>query len=1677
MPVMTRSSLHAWWSDLRHNGLVVAPALLEEFFPKGPIEPSFYRYQRLRERYTAFDTWYRSARAYEQDASYKPLNDWLESVLDIFLGHENWHWQRGNHVDTRWKYETILHKRLIPQRVFFSDQAQTKPAFFVMIDHNRELGRGRSRTVYADLLQLLRAKGVKLGLLTNGRQFRLCYAGIDYDSWVEWDCESWFSEEELRRQLYGFYTLLGPVGMTSSSTDISKFPLLEAAEASRTRQGELSLVLGEQVRQSVETLLNDFNQSIHTYDITDEQGITHNPLFDTVRYTPGGMVLSERRMLDALYQASVRIIMRMVIILFAEARDLLPRSLPNYNTSYSLEGLYEQLRRAEQQLGRTFLEERDSAWVRLLSLFTLVYEGTESPDLAVRAYGGMLFRAGQADSPDAILRAVSLFESMKVSIADATVLKLLDLLKIGKVKIRQGRSTRTMPGPVDFSELRTEYIGLMYQGLLDFNLHNTSETMVFLKMGQQPILPLSTLQNMGDKDLKEFLSKVQAEKSTGPVSSEDEAEEDNETGDLAGRSDLLDDAEDEETEEVANGTEDIEDDSNDSTDLSNATITTEEEQRSQDVLQWATYAVEVVGLVKKPKGKQQGEQYRYEKEKQKAARSIIERVFGPNEFYLTRRGGTRKGSGTFYTRPQLAVPIARNTLKPLLYETNKNGEDGTALPKKPEEILLVRVCDPACGSASFLVAALHYITDALYESLVYHQRIRDYSSEETYLDIKPLVLPTGTPSRAYVKEYLLPVPPTHERFEPLVKAYLRRFVVERCIYGVDLSPLAVELARMSLWIETMDRNLPFTFLDHKIKVGNALIGAWFDTFREYPIMSWEREGGDTGHTNGVHYQAKAWTKALSEQENNQIKLELIEQIRAAQPQLFPSSQQTPEGVHDEAFHELDAIHNLSADDVEEREQRYNSLQAKETYQELKYSLDRWCASWFWPADELDAVPTPATFYQTSPRTQEIVDDLVARYHFFHWELEFPDVFDRVNSGFDVILANPPWEIAKPSSKEFFGDYDPLYRGYGKQEALQKQRDMFQQQLIEREWLLYQAYFKSMSNWARHAASPFGDPTIVGKEKFILKSGKQNDYLHEVWRNRRAEYMHFAAKDNPFYYQGSADLNTYKMFLEVSHHLLNVHGRMGILVPSGIYTDKGSKALRRLFLDSCRWEWIFCFINKERIFEIDSQLKFAVVLLEKERKTKILKVAYNRKNLSDLEQPNKFMLDFPSEQIEHFSPKSLAVVELQTQRDFAILNKLYSNTVLFGEQHAYSWQIDYSAEFHMTNDSKLFLSLAEQEARGYQHDGYGRWVNSEGKIALPLYEGRMIGAFDPSKKGWRSGKGPMAKWDEIPFDRKEIEPQYLVLLDNYTRHSKAIRGNKICFMRIGKAINARSMYTAFVGDMPCGEAVPALQTAKSDVINLLCLASCLNSFVYDYALRCRLGGMNISLFILEETPLVPPSRLLPTICAKLAASLNFIMLNFAQQWLELKTVYPELSKQHWRQLWAITPHERLRLRCILDAIIAELYGLEYDDLVWILREKQEDQSNSKGFWRGDEDKPHALRQTTLTLAAFKRLKEVGLTEFSQEDWQFSSDIGEQLGPRFTPWQEQGSIVESWEECEMHAQRMKETPIPLPASAVTTTLHETTQNNITVDGQHIQNTSKKKHNKVQSQVDLWSLEDEG
>jgi Eco57I restriction-modification methylase len=515
-------------------------------------------------------------------------------------------------------------------------------------------------------------------------------------------------------------------------------------------------------------------------------------------------------------------------------------------------------------------------------------------------------------------------------------------------------------------------------------------------------------------------------------------------------------------------------------------------------------------------------------------------------------------------------------------------------------------------------------------------------------------------------------------------------------------------------------------------------------------------------------------------------------------------------------------------------------------------------------------------------------------------LEFPDVFARPGSGFNAVVGNPPWEIQKPSSKEFFSNLDPLYRTYGKQEALGKQTEGFRRSKTdEHAWLTYNARFKALSNWTKHAAFPFGDAS-EGGEHFSIGRGRVNEQLHDEWRARRAGRRGYADLAHPFRYQGSADINTYKIFLEQAHALLQEGGRLGFLTPSGLYTDKGTTALRTLFLQRCSWHWLFGFENREKVFDIDSRFKFCPLIVQKGGSTDAIHATFMHRTLADWEDGEQHVIPYARAQVERFSPKTRAILEIRGRRDLEVLEKIYAKTVLLGDESDAGWQIDYATEFHMTSDSTLFLPRPKWETEGYQPDEYSRWLKGRWRprekgcraatgiprwelepgvilsrngtqwiheseieeVALPLYEGRMIGQFDFSQKGWVSGKGRGAVWRDIPWDAKVIEPQYCMRLAEYTENLSSesrIQGlTKVAFMDVTSATNERTMIASVVAALPCGNSAPVLYAE----VNPLGLAAVLNAFAYDYVSRARCGGLHLNYFVIEETQLFTPSHLYP-----------------------------------------------------------------------------------------------------------------------------------------------------------------------------------------------------------------------
>jgi hypothetical protein len=313
---------------------------------------------------------------------------------------------------------------------------------------------------------------------------------------------------------------------------------------------------------------------------------------------------------------------------------------------------------------------------------------------------------------------------------------------------------------------------------------------------------------------------------------------------------------------------------------------------------------------------------------------------------LESGSGTRKATGTFYTPQPIADYLVRRTLGPLVAEAT------------PERILGLRIVDPAMGSGAFLVAACRYLASAY----------------ETALIVRGDCHPGDLGDRE--------------------RAAIRRTIAERCLYGVDLNPMAVQLARLSLWLATLAAERPLTFLDHRLQIGDSLLGAWLANVRRAPDP--RRRAGAAGHALPLFDVEPA-----------------REALRAALPIRF-SLESTPTDTIDQARAKERALAAISARGT--------------AVTRWKRIADAWCASWF------DAAAIPASAFsaladailggsgalpmRTVERMLAAAGSVRSRRRFFHWELEFPEVFFDAdggrlrNSGFDAVVGNPPWDMIR-----------------------------------------------------------------------------------------------------------------------------------------------------------------------------------------------------------------------------------------------------------------------------------------------------------------------------------------------------------------------------------------------------------------------------------------------------------------------------------------------------------------------------------------------------------------------------------------------------------------------------------------------------------------------------------------
>jgi hypothetical protein len=810
--------------------------------------------------------------------------------------------------------------------------------------------------------------------------------------------------------------------------------------------------------------------------------------------------------------------------------------------------------------------------------------------------------------------------------------------------------------------------------------------------------------------------------------------------------------------------------------------------------------------------------------------------FGFAEF----AGNERKTSGSYYTPDSLVQCLLDSALDPVVDEAikGKTGADAE------QAILALKVCDPAVGSGHFLVGAAHRLARHL-------ARVRALAQGDS------------EPS-------------------PLLYQHALRDVIGRCLYGVDLNPMAAELCRVSLWLEALEPGKPLSFLDHHIRVGNSLIGATpeliaagipDDAFK--PI-----EGDDPAFCRDYKRQNKRERESRID--------DLFGQDGTPWEHL---------GNLAAAMTSLDDLDDGTVEGVREKSAQYEALVQGSGYLYGHLLADAWCAAFVWPKRETPEHPFPITTdmvrkieetpFHCPPWMREEIERLAGQYRFFHWHLEFPSVCGPAGpGGFDLMLGNPPWDSLSPDRREFFGQYHAGMRSLSPDE-----QDVVIKQLVQDE--------------AVAAAWALNQRDLFGLVHFLKNSGRFTLY----------------APGN----LGKGDFNVYRMFIEHALRTVRDGGFAAQIVPAGFRGGANVSAIRQHVFDHMTLDLIVSFINAGGEFfpGVHGQFQFMMYNARNAGRTKAFNAAFGITTRESLANLQASLIPFTADFIRTNAPDTYTIPDVRCAADLTVAKKMLDAYPAFGDRSAGPPSRHYQRELDMGNDTDRFTT-----------DPAG----------LPLYEGRMISHFDHRAKTYDSGHGNSSRWIERPFGdpAKAIVPQWRVLTAQIPdKLGDRCERYRLCFRDVAQPTDVRSFIAALIPPrVICGDKVPTLDFGWSQEWAYLPWLAVANSFAMDWMARSKLTSPKMSFTLVDSLPFPRPKLTDPWVqrSAPLVLRLICTAPEMTPFWnrmavLGLCLAVPEgtippdaLVDEAAREL----------ARAELDALIAhEVYGLTRDELADIL----------------------------------------------------------------------------------------------------------------------------------------------
>ena len=796
--------------------------------------------------------------------------------------------------------------------------------------------------------------------------------------------------------------------------------------------------------------------------------------------------------------------------------------------------------------------------------------------------------------------------------------------------------------------------------------------------------------------------------------------------------------------------------------------------------------------------------------------------------YIFEKYINQKAFGAYYTRPEITEYLCERTIHRLILDGVAAGAgksarsfesvgdlllalDAPLCKKLLHEVLPnLRLLDPACGSAAFLVSAMKTL-------------INVYAAVIGKIDFL---------SDRGLQDWLKKTQKEHKS----VSYFIKRSIITNNLFGVDIMEEAIEIAKLRLFLalvasaNSVDDLEPLPNIEFNIMAGNSLIGLMHVDDKEFE------------NRHPADFFRKSYREVLEE------KNELIELYRRATT-FGHDLQDLRDGIQAKKQAAIPALNDI--------------LLAEFSHLGIKVEEATWDAK-----KKQEGKPTK--------RAVRAAD--IAALKPFHWGYEFDQILGA-KGGFDAIITNPPWEIFKPNAKEFFEEYSDLV---SKKKMSIKDFEKEQTKLLKDEdtraaWLKYQSEYPHVSAFYRSAPQY--------KNQISTVDGKK----------------------------AGSDINLYKLFLEQSHNLLRQGGHCGIIIPSGIYTDLGTKQLREMLFGQTRMDSLRSFSNEGGIFEKDAvhhAFKFCLLTYEKGPPTRYFAASFriNPREAISPERLDVFLhsptecLDISVALVRRLAPDSLAVMELRNTLDVQIAERMAAFPML-REEVLGKWRLVLGNEFHMTNDSHLFKT-------------------EPGKGRLPLYEGKMIWQFDHRH-------GDPKYWIAEEEGRKALVGAH----SHDDARPLEYQDYRFAFREIASSTNERGLIATILPKRVFANHKLMLSTSRGLLSKpeLVFCCAVTNSFAFDSLVRQR-TTTTISMFMFYQlsVPRLTESDTAFQPIVERAARLICTTPEF-----------DDLAKEIFggrataKTVGATEPVERGQLRAELDALVAQLYGLTEEEFAYIL----------------------------------------------------------------------------------------------------------------------------------------------